>query len=86
MNPSTPSQSSGDSLEQLKSRLAEMELRLESMQSDAIPWHVIVAAVAAVMPGARVVRVAPASSQSLWHASGLLRNISSHQLRHHRNR
>jgi hypothetical protein len=70
----------------MERRVAELERCLEAIQSESIPWHVIVAAVAAVRPGARVVRVAPIPSQRLWHASGLIRNVSSHQLKKLRNR
>jgi hypothetical protein len=65
----------------LEARIAELEQQCEVAQL-GIPWHVICAAVAAVMPNVRIIRVAPAAAvRDGWHTSALLRNLNSHQIR-----
>lgn len=78
----TPSPTSPeDRLLALEARIAELEQQCEAAQLD-IPWHVICAAVAAVMPDVRVIRVAPvAPNGNRWQTSALLRNVNSHQIR-----
>jgi hypothetical protein len=78
----TPSPTSlEDRMLALEARIAELEKQCEVAQLN-IPWHVICAAVAAVMPHVRVVRVAPVSQiRNQWRTSALLRNINSHQIR-----
>jgi hypothetical protein len=81
MNNSQSSMSSEDRLLALEARIAELEQQCETAQL-GIPWHVICAAVAAVMPNVRIIRVAPAISASKqWKSSALARNINSHQIR-----
>lgn len=70
-----------DRLLALEVRIAELEQQCEAAQLD-IPWHVICAAVAAVMPDVRVIRVAPVTPiGNRWQTSALLRNVNSHQIR-----
>lgn len=65
----------------LEARIAELEQQCELARLD-IPWHVICAAVAAVMPDVRVIHVAQAgSNNNRWQTSALLRNVNSHQIR-----
>jgi hypothetical protein len=81
MNPSPSPTSYEDRLLALEARIAELERQCAVAQLD-IPWHVICAAVAAVMPNVRIIRVAPASPvRDGWHTSALLRNLNSHQIR-----
>lgn len=80
-----PSHHAGDLYQRLEERLAELEQRLQTIEAESIPWHVIAAAVAAAMPDVRIVSIAEAPPQRLWEASSRLRNVSSHQLRNFRN-
>lgn len=81
MNNSPSHTSSEDRLLALEARIEELEQQCAMAQLD-IPWHVICAAVAAVMPDVRVIRVAPvAPTRNKWQTSGLLRNLNSHQIR-----
>lgn len=64
----------------LEARIAELEQQCEVAQLN-IPWHVICAAVAAVMPNVRIVRVTHAvPTRDRWQSSGVLQNMHSHQL------
>jgi hypothetical protein len=73
--------SSEDRLLALEARIAELEQQCELAQLD-IPWHVICAAVAAVMPDVRIIRVAQVTpNRDKWRTSALLRNVNSHQIR-----
>jgi hypothetical protein len=78
----TPSSSNlEDRMLALEARITELEQQCEAAQLN-IPWHVICAAIAAVMPNVRIVHVAPVSSvRNQWRASALMRNINSHQIR-----
>jgi hypothetical protein len=78
----TPTQTSSEErLLALEARIAELEQQCELARLD-IPWHVICAAVAAVMPDVRVIRVAQvAPNRDKWQTSALLRNVNSHQIR-----
>lgn len=70
-----------DRLLALEARIAELEQQCQVAQLD-IPWHVICAAVAAVMPKVRIIRVAQvASHRNSWQTSAMLRNVHSHQIR-----
>jgi hypothetical protein len=70
-----------DRLHALEARIAELEKQCEVAQLD-IPWHVICAAVNAVMPNVRIVRVAQvAPIQNRWQTSALFRNVNSHKIR-----
>ena len=70
-----------DRLRALEARIAELEQQCEAAQLD-IPWHVICAAVAAVMPNVRIIRVTSAAPiRDTWQTSALLRNLNSHQIR-----
>ena len=77
--PDTPSQLE-ERLAQLEERLAYLEGLCEASQIE-IPWHVICAAVAAVIPDGRVVRVSPVTSRDEWRISGLMKNLHSHRIR-----
>ena len=85
MNATTPSQHPDAVYQRMEERIAELEQRLQSMEAESVPWHVIAAAVAAVVPDARIVSNAEVPSQRLWETSGRLRNVSSHQLRNSHN-
>jgi hypothetical protein len=78
----TPSPTSPeDRLLALEARIAELEQQCEAARLD-IPWHVICAALAAVMPNVRVIRVTPAAPvRDTWQTSALLRNLNSHKIR-----
>lgn len=80
MNATTPQTSAEDRMLALEARIAELEQQCEAAQL-TIPWHVICAAVAAVMPFVRVVRVKPVPIRDRWQTSALLRNVNSHQIR-----
>ena len=81
MNPSPSPTAYEDRLLELEARIAELESQCEVARL-GIPWHVICAAVAAVMPEVRIIRVAPvAPVRDRWQTSGLLRNVNSHQIR-----
>ena len=81
MNTSPSTTRSEERLLALEARIAELERQCEEAQL-GIPWHVICAAVAAVMPEVRIIRVAPvAPIRDRWQTSGLLRNINSHKIR-----
>lgn len=67
-------------LSALEERLARLEFELDSLRAEILPWHVICAAVAAVMPDVRVVRVHPVRDES-WKAVGRLRHLTSHEIR-----
>ncbi len=70
-----------DRLLALEARIIELEHQCEAAQLD-IPWHVICAAVAAVMPNVRIIRVTQVTrTRDGWQTSALLRNINSHQIR-----
>jgi hypothetical protein len=65
----------------MEARIAELERQCEVAQLD-IPWHVICAAVATVMPNVRIIHVARVMSiKDRWQTSALLRNVNSHQIR-----
>jgi hypothetical protein len=78
----TPSHSSiEDRMLALEARIAVLEQQCEAAQLD-IPWHVICAAVATVMPNVRIIRVSPATgARDRWKSSALARNLNSHQIR-----
>ena len=81
MNPAPSPTHSEDRLLALEKRLAELEQHCEAANL-TIPWHVICAAVAAVMPDVRIVQVTQVSpKRNLWQTSALLRNVNSHQIR-----
>jgi hypothetical protein len=81
MNTIPPASSFEDRLLALEARIAELEQQCEVAHLD-IPWHVICAAVAAVMPDVRVIHIEQArSSANRWQTSALLRNVNSHQIR-----
>lgn len=81
MNATTPLISAEDRMLALEARIAELEQQCEAAQL-TIPWHVICAAVATVMPNVRIVRVSSAApTRDTWQTSGLLRNVNSHQIR-----
>jgi hypothetical protein len=71
----------------LEKCLAELELRFE-LENPYVPWHVLAAAVAAVVPDGRIVGVARLAEthpevliQNLWSVGGRLDIFSSHRLR-----
>ena len=64
----------------LEERLARLEFELEALRDEILPWHVICAAVAAVMPDVRVVRVHPIRDEG-WKSVGRLRHLTSHEIR-----
>lgn len=73
--------SSEDRLLALEARIAELEQQCETAQL-GIPWHVICAAVAAVMPNVRIIRVEQVTPiRTSWQTSALLRNVNSHHIR-----
>lgn len=81
MNKTSSPISAEDRMAALEARVAELEQLCEAAQL-TIPWHVICATVAAVMPDVRIIRVARASgARGTWQTSALLRNFSSHQIR-----
>jgi len=85
MNPMNP--------ESLLAKIAELESRLRVMEDwvvphDSIPWSVICAAVAAVMPNAKIIDVQPLTTQTsqmvlqnLWSFGGRMSLLASHRLR-----
>jgi hypothetical protein len=64
----------------LERRIAHLE-DLCSMAEMDIPWHVICAAVAAVVPEGKVIRISPVGERNDWRASAILQNLRSHQIR-----
>jgi hypothetical protein len=78
----TPSPTSMEErMRALETRIAELEQQCEAAQL-TIPWHVICAAVAAIMPNVRIVRVTHAAPiRDAWHTSALLQSIHSHHIR-----
>jgi hypothetical protein len=81
MNANSPPTSAEDRISALEARIAELERQCEAAQL-TIPWHVICAAVAAVMPNVRIIRVTHAApNRDAWHTSALLQNIHSHHIR-----
>ncbi len=81
MNARPLSTSAENRMAALETRIAELEQQCEAAQLN-IPWHIICAAVAAVMPNARIIRVTPmVPIGDRWRTSALLRNIYSHQIR-----
>jgi hypothetical protein len=82
MNTNPSPASAEERMQALEARIARLEQQCADAQLD-IPWHVICAAVAAVMPDVRIVRVthAQSSSPDRWRNSALQRNIHSHQIR-----
>ena len=81
MNHTSSPTSPEDRLLALEARIAELEKQCEAAQLN-IPWHVICAALAAVMPNVRIIRVTPAAPvRDTWQTSALLRNLNSHKIR-----
>ena len=80
MNASTAILATEERFARLEARIAELELMCEAAQM-GIPWHVICAAVATVLPNVRIVSVAPAPGRDKWSTNALLRNLNSHQIR-----
>lgn len=74
-------------VEALEKRLAELEERFE-IEHPYIPWMVIAAAVAAVLPDARITGIELIAEtqpqmliQNLWSVGGRLDLFSSHRIR-----
>lgn len=80
MNACPESRDSAAVIRALEARMALLEEQLESVRAEIIPWHVICAAVAAIMPDVRVVRVTPLHSDR-WRSTGVLRHVISHGIR-----
>jgi len=81
MNAHPPPTSAEDRMSALEARIAKLEQQCEAAQL-TIPWHVICATVAAVMPNVRIIRMTPAAPiGDPWRISALLKNIYSHQIR-----
>lgn len=70
----------------LEKELAELKFRFE-LENPDIPWHVLAAAVAAVIPNGRIMGVIPGEkfadiiTQNLWSVGGRLDLFSSHRIR-----
>lgn len=73
-------------LAQVEARLAKLEAYL-ARELPEIPWQVLVAAVAALVPGGRIVSVNPAMDQlpsrtlNFWTVGGRLDHFESHRRR-----
>ena len=72
---------------QLDKRLNELEYRFE-LENPSIPWTVIAAAVAAVVPNAEIIGIDHIAEnqpqvliQNLWSVGGRLDLFSSHRVR-----
>ncbi len=77
----------------LEQRLAQLEARLARLEAHIaaelpeVPWQVIAAAVAAVVPGGRIVSVNPAMDKltsrtlNFWTVGGRLEQFESHRRR-----
>lgn len=65
----------------LEARITELEQQCEVAQLN-IPWHVICAAIAAVMPNVKIIEVTPVSPNTDgWQTSAKLQNLYSHKVR-----
>lgn len=70
----------------LEKQLADLQYRFE-LEHPNIPWHVLAAAVAAVLPNARITGIIPGEkfadilTQNLWSVGGRLDLFSSHRIR-----
>lgn len=71
----------------LEARIAALEARLND-ELPEVPWFVIAAAVAAVVPNTRIIEIAEviegrasATLQNLWCVGGRLELLGSHRLR-----
>jgi len=81
MSAKSATASAEDRISALEARVIELERQCEAAQL-TIPWHVICAAVAAIMPNVRIIRVTQlAPNRDSWHTSALLQNIHSHNIR-----
>jgi hypothetical protein len=74
-------------IEALEARIAALEARLND-ELPEVPWFVIAAAVAAVVPNARIIEIAAviegratATLQNIWCVGGRLELLGSHKLR-----
>ena len=74
-------------IDTLEKRLAELEYRFE-LEHPTIPWTVITAAVAAVLPNAEIIGIDYIAEsqpqvliQNLWSVGGRLDLFSSHRVR-----
>jgi hypothetical protein len=74
-------------IEALEKRLQELEFRFE-LENPTIPWTVITAAVAAVLPTAAIMGIEQIAEtqpqvliQNLWSVGGRLDLFSSHRVR-----
>jgi hypothetical protein len=73
-------------VDSLEEKLADLQFRFE-LENPHIPWHVLAAAVAAVVPNGRITGVIPGEkfadilTQSLWSVGGRLDLFSSHRVR-----
>jgi hypothetical protein len=81
MNTHPSPTSAEDRMSALEGRIAVLEQQCGAAQL-TLPWHVICAAVAAVMPNVKIIRMTPTSPiRDTWQTSALLRNLNSHQIR-----
>ncbi|TVR45653.1 MAG: hypothetical protein EA425_17900 [Puniceicoccaceae bacterium] len=74
-------------IQELEARLARLEHRLDDDLPE-VPWHVIVAAVAAVLPNARILGVTQPGGTSVqrthlsfWSFGGRLDHFGTHRVR-----
>lgn len=75
-----------DRIAQLEARLSALESRLD-LELPEVPWHVIAAAVAAILPDAKITAINRAadtltmSPLNFWAMGGRLEHFESHRLR-----